>query len=87
MTSSDARKQLLYALRCVLRPIIRILIRAGIRFDEFSEVARGVYIESAIRDGVDHAGALTRERVAMATGVTRQQVDYYIENEGALPVA
>ncbi len=87
MTSSDARKQLLYALRCVLRPIVRILIRAGIRFDEFAELARGVYIESAIRDGVDHAGTPTRERIALATGVTRQQVDYYIENEGALPVA
>ena len=88
MTSSEARKHLLYALRCVLRPIIRILIRAGIRFDEFSELARGVYIESAIRDGVDHhSGTPTRERVALATGVTRQQVDYYIENEGALPAA
>lgn len=87
MTSSDARKQLLYALRCVLRPIIRILIRAGIRCDEFSELARGVYIESAIRDGVDRAGTPSRERIALVTGVTRQQIDYYIENEGALPVA
>lgn len=87
MTSNDARKQLLYALRCVLRPIIRILIRAGIRFDEFSELARGVYVESAIRDGIEHSGTPSRERVALATGVTRQQVDYYIENEGALPVA
>lgn len=87
MTSSDARKQLLYALRRVLRPIVRILIRAGIRFDEFSELARAVYVESAIRDGVDHAGTPTRERVALATGVTRQQIDHYVENEGELPVA
>lgn len=87
MTSSDARKQLLYALRQVLRPIVRILIRAGIRFDEFSELARGVYIESAIRDGIERAGSPTRERIALATGVTRQQVDHYIENEGELPVA
>ena len=87
MTSSHARKQLLYALRQVLRPIVRILIRAGIRFDELSELARGVYIESAIRDGVDRGGTPTRERIALATGVTRQQVDHYIENEGELPVA
>lgn len=87
MTSSDARKQLLYALRRVLRPVVRILLRAGIRFDEFSELARAVYVESAIRDGIDHAGTPSRERIAIATGVTRQQVDYYIENEGALPVA
>lgn len=87
MTSSDARKQLLYALRRVLRPIVRILIRAGIRFDEFSELARGVYIESAIRDGINHASTPTRERIALAVGVTRQQVDHYIDDEGALPVA
>jgi hypothetical protein len=87
MTSSDASKQLLYALRQVLRPIVRILIRAGIRFDEFSELARGVYIESAIRDGIDRAGSPTRERIALATGVTRQQVDHYVENERELPVA
>jgi hypothetical protein len=87
MTSRDARKHLLYALRQVLRPIVRILIRAGIRFDELSELARGVYIESAIRDGVDRGGTPTRERIALATGVTQQQVDHYIENEGELPVA
>ena len=87
MAPTDARKQLLYALRRFLRPIIRVLVRADIRFDEFVERARGVYIESAIRDGVDHMGTPTRERVSLATGVTQQQVDYYIENEGALPTA
>jgi hypothetical protein len=86
MTSSDARKQLLYALRCVLRPIVRILIRAGIRFDEFSELARGVYVESAVRDGIENVGTPSRDRVVLTTGVTRQQVDFYVENEGALPV-
>lgn len=87
MTSSDARKQLFFALRRVLRPIVRILIRAGIRFDEFAELARGIYVESAVRDGIDDAGTPTRERITLATGLTRQQVDYYIENEGALPIA
>jgi Family of unknown function (DUF6502) len=86
MTSTSG-KQLLYALRRVLRPIIRILIRAGIRFDEFSELARGVYVESAIRDGLEHASNLTRARVSVVTGVTRQQVNYYIDNDGALPSA
>src|SRR6185312_10897663 len=85
MTSSPARKQILFALRCVLRPIVRILIRAGIRFDEFSELARGAYVESAVRDGIE--GTPTRDRIALTTGVTRQQVDFYIENEGVLPVA
>jgi hypothetical protein len=87
MSSSETRKQLLYALRRILRPIVRILIRAGIRFDEFSELARGVYVETAVRDGIEHSAIPTRERVAVVTGVTRHQVDYYIDNEGALPLA
>ncbi len=87
MTSSEVRKQLLYALRRVLRPIVRLLIRAGVRFDEFADLARGVYVESAIRDGANHFGSPTRERIAVITGVTRRQVDYYIDNEGALPSA
>jgi hypothetical protein len=87
MTSIEARKQLLYALRNVLRPIVRLLIRAGVRFDEFADLARGVYVESAIRDGANRFGSPTRERIAVLAGVTRHQVDYYIDNEGALPSA
>jgi len=67
--------------------VIKVLIRAGIRFDEFSELARGVYVESALRDGIDHVAKPTRARLSMATGVSRHQVDYYLENEGALPTA
>jgi len=84
---SAARDQLLYALRRVLRPIVRVLIRAGVRFDEFAELARGVYVETAIRDGFGFVGVPTKARVAMVTGVGKHQVDYYIENEGALPAA
>lgn len=87
MTSIESRKQLLYALRRVLRPIARLLIRAGIRFDDFANLVRGVYVESAIRDGVNQYGPPTRERIAVIAGVTRQQVDYYIDNGGALPSA
>ncbi len=84
---SASRAQLLHALRRVLRPIVKVLIRAGIRFDEFSELARGVYVESALRDGLDHVIKPTRARVSVATGVSRHQVDYYLENDGALPTA
>src|SRR3984957_10748090 len=86
MTSTSGQ-QLLYALRRVLRPIVRILIRAGIRFEEVADLSRGVYVESAMRDGLDHASNLTRARISVVTGVTRQQVNYYIDNDGALPSA
>jgi Family of unknown function (DUF6502) len=50
-------------------------------------LARGVYVESAIRDGLEHATSLSRARISVVTGVTRQQVNYYIDNDGALPSA
>jgi hypothetical protein len=76
--SSDARKQLFFAVRRVLRPIVRLLIRVGMSFDQFADVARGAYIESAIRD-CSGAGPLTRERIAFVTGMSRQQIDYYVD--------
>jgi hypothetical protein len=85
--STDARKQLLYAVRKVLGPIVRLLIRIGIGYQEFADLARGVYVESAIRDRVGPAFIPTRERVAIVTGLSRQQIDYYIENDEALPKA
>jgi hypothetical protein len=82
---NDARKQFLYALRRVLRPIVKLLIRAGISYDEFVDLARGVYVETAIRDCTNRTDPPTRERVARLTGLTRQQVDYYINDKDALP--
>lgn len=84
---SDARKQFLYALRRVLRPIVKLLIRAGISYDEFVDLARGVYVETAIRDCTQPTDPPTRERVARLTGLTRQQVDYYVDDKDALPTA
>jgi hypothetical protein len=83
----SSRDQLLHALRRVFRPVVRVLIRAGIRFDEFAELARGVFVETAIRDGVDNVSIPTRARVSVVTGVSKQQVDYYIDNKGAIPAA
>lgn len=87
MNSSEIRDRMFFALRRLLRPIARLLIGAGIRFDEFAELARGVYVENAIRNESSRALLPTRERIAMITGLTAHQIDYYIDNEGALPMA
>ena len=44
------RAQLVHTLRKVLKPLVRILFRAGVRFDEFIELLRGIYIEMVIAD-------------------------------------
>jgi len=82
--SDPARAHLVYAFRKVLRPLVKILIRAGVRYDEFIEVLKGVYVETAIRDGLSRPGPVTRSRVALVTGVTRRDVDRYVDDESLL---
>ena len=83
--SVDTRRHFLQALRRVLRPIVRLMIRSGIRYDEFVDVARGAYVESAIRDVDKDAPRPTRDQVARTTGIQRDQVDHYIESNVPLP--
>lgn len=87
MSSNNLRGPILYALRRALRPIARILLRAGVRFDEFADLAKGVYIETAIRDGTERQKTPTRLRITGVTGLPRRQVDNYVDSEGALPQA
>src|SRR3954471_14188872 len=82
----NSRDHLLYAFRRVLRPLIRILVRSGVRYDEFLELIRGVYVESAVRDGLGDGSVPTRAKVSISTGVPRRDVDRFIDNDGALPM-
>ena len=84
---TNSRDQLLYAFRRVLRPLIRILVRSGVRYDEFLELIRGVYVETAARDGLGDGIKLTRAKISISTGVPRRDVDRFIDNDGALPPA
>jgi len=84
---TNSRDQLLYAFRRVLRPLVRILVRSGVRYDDFLELVRGVYVETAVRDGLGDGVKLTRAKVSISTGVPRRDVDRFIDNDGALPAA
>ena len=62
------------------------MIRVGIRYDEFADVSRGAYVESAVRDGIGEIKHATRDQIAWATGISRERVDHYIESTKPLPV-
>ena len=84
MSQSLTHEHFLVALRRILRSLARLLIRADVRFDEFADLVRGVYVESAARD-FSRPCLPSRERIAAVTGLTRRQVDRYIDR--ALPSA
>jgi hypothetical protein len=76
----DSIKQtLLRAFRVLLGPLIRILLRQGISYAEFSEVAKAVYVEGAIKDFKVAGRKATRTRIAVMTGLTRKEVKRIID--------
>ncbi len=86
MGAERVHNHFLFALRRVLRCIARMLIRSGIRFDEFANLVRSVYIEAAIRD-CTHPTIPSRARIAALTGLSSRQVDRHIDDESGLPSA
>ena len=79
------REQLLDTYRRVLRPLIRILVRAGVRYDEVLDLIRRVFVETAVKDGLGDDVPLTRSRISISTGVPRRDVDRFIDKEDDIP--
>lgn len=77
---SDSVKQtLLAAFRVLMGPLVRILLRQGVSFAEFSEVAKAIYVEVAVKDFKVAERRATRTRIAVMTGLTRKEVKRVID--------
>ena len=63
----------------LMGPLVRILLRQGISYGEFSEVIKAVYVEIAIKDFKVTGRKATRTRVAVMTGLTRKEVKRVID--------
>ncbi|HEY5760653.1 MAG TPA: DUF6502 family protein [Steroidobacter sp.] len=80
------RAQLIHTFRTVLRPLVRILFRAGIRYDEFIELIRGIYIEVTIRDSSAIGKKITTGRISILSGVARRDVERLVTSNDWLQV-
>jgi hypothetical protein len=60
--------------RHLLRPVVRFLLRQGVLWSEFAELAKETYVEIARADyGID-GRPTNNSRVAMLTGLSRREV-------------
>lgn len=76
-----AKAQLIFSFRKILKPMIRILLRAGIPYLEFREVLKGAYVEAAVRDGIKgQTGPLTRRMLSDHTGVPLADINRFIDD-------
>ena len=72
--SENFKATLLSAFKPLMRPLIRILVRNGVSFGEFSELLKTVFVESAqdILQLPDSRQSVSR--IAITTGLTRLEV-------------
>lgn len=76
--ADSVREQLQGALALLLKPLVRLLVKLGVTHAEFSETAKEVYVEVAIRYFQD-SGRVNRSRIAVQTGLTRKEVANVID--------
>ena len=72
--SDDLRSVLLSSVRLMLRPIVRVLLRGGIPFREFSELAKFTYVDIATTEYGRRNRPTNVSRTAILTGLNRRDV-------------
>ena len=72
--SDDAKTSATAALRLLVRPIARIMLRAGINWREFADVCKATYVEVATADFGIRGRPTNISRVSIMTGMTRKEV-------------
>ncbi len=74
----DVKDHLRRALSLMFKPLVRLLIAQGVTHAEFSETAKEVYVETALRH-FEAEGKVNRSRIAILTGLTRKEVKNVID--------
>jgi hypothetical protein len=74
----EVKDHLRGALSLMLKPLVRLLIGQGVTHAEFSETAKEVYVETALRH-FETEGRVNKSRVAILTGLTRKEVKNVVD--------
>jgi hypothetical protein len=70
----DMKSHVLAGCRVLLRPVVRLLLKSGITWKEFAEVAKSVFVEVATREFGIRGRPTNTSRVAILTGINRHDV-------------
>ncbi len=73
-TGSSSNRALLAAVLAILRALVRVLLRHGVPYPVFSELARWAYVDVATREFRLPGRKQTRSRVSVLTGLSRKEV-------------
>lgn len=70
----DLKSASLAAARVLLRPVVRLMIRAGISWKEFADLSKAAYVEVATDEFGIRGRPTNVARVAILTGINRREV-------------
>jgi len=72
--SSDVQSRLLATVYACLRPFARVMLRSGVTYKSFAEIAKTAFVHEALLER-DAKGRVTNaSRVAVRTGLSRKEV-------------
>jgi hypothetical protein len=73
-TADAAKASTLSASRRLLQPVVRLLLRSGITWKEFAEVAKTVFVQVATDEYGIRGRPTNLSRVSILTGINRREV-------------
>ncbi|MEZ5934316.1 MAG: DUF6502 family protein [Alphaproteobacteria bacterium] len=79
--ASDILKATVAAIRSLLRPLASAMIKVGLTFPMFNDLAREAFVEAARRDFAVNGEAPSQSRIAILSGVHRKEVRRLAELE------
>jgi len=71
---TDSKTQIHSALRRILRPLIRILLRFGFSYREFDQLSKRIFVEVCYDDFTLQNKKMTASRAAVLTGLDRKEI-------------
>lgn len=80
--SKQQQKVLFVAVRKLMRPLVRILLRNGVAFGALADAIRKCYVDVAFEDFAPEGKKQTVSRVSALTGLTRKEVKRLHELDG-----
>src|SRR5882672_824106 len=74
MALKNVTQALNAAAQTILKPLVRVLLRNGIPYRAFADIARQAYVEVAEKEFALPGRAQTASRISTITGLTRKEV-------------
>ena len=72
--SKDINKVISFAITKLLRPLVSILLKNGIPYGTFCELAKWVYVDATLKELAIPGRKQTTSRIAVITGLSRKEV-------------